>query len=196
MLGGWLHRRTWHVATTLMRNERRRQNRERQAAEMNTLQDHAEGQLSGSLPCWTRPSINWAPATGRRLCCAFSSIATSAPSARRWAATKTPRKSASAALWKNCAAILSAGHCCLLHRDRFGHRCPRRPRGAPGLASAVTTASLTGAAGSSSFGSHPSAQNHVGEQNHAHRSRGYSHRHRRYFRFRNKKPNTPGPICR
>ena len=40
MLGGWLHRRTWHVATTLMRNERRRLNRERQAAEMNTLQDH------------------------------------------------------------------------------------------------------------------------------------------------------------
>ena len=42
MLGGWLHRRTWHVATTLMRNERRRQDRERQAAEMNTLQDYAE----------------------------------------------------------------------------------------------------------------------------------------------------------
>ena len=41
MLGGWLHRRTWHVATTLMRNERRRQHRERQAAEMNTLQDYA-----------------------------------------------------------------------------------------------------------------------------------------------------------
>ena len=27
MLGGWLHRRTWHVATTLMRNERRRHRR-------------------------------------------------------------------------------------------------------------------------------------------------------------------------
>lgn len=34
MLGGWLHRRTYHVAMTLMRSERRRQNRERQAAEM------------------------------------------------------------------------------------------------------------------------------------------------------------------
>jgi RNA polymerase sigma factor (sigma-70 family) len=42
MLGGWLHRRTWHVATTLMRNERRRQHRERQAVEMNTLQNCAE----------------------------------------------------------------------------------------------------------------------------------------------------------
>src|SRR5208283_5621184 len=42
MLGGWLHRRTWYAATTLMRNERRRQNRERQAIEMNELQDHPE----------------------------------------------------------------------------------------------------------------------------------------------------------
>src|SRR5664280_2385907 len=50
MLGGWLHRRTWHVATTLMRNERRRQNRERQAAEMNTLQDHLEGQFERIAP--------------------------------------------------------------------------------------------------------------------------------------------------
>ena len=50
MLGGWLHRRTWHVATTLMRNERRRQNRERQAAEMNTLQDHAETSFERIAP--------------------------------------------------------------------------------------------------------------------------------------------------
>src|SRR4051812_3535806 len=38
-LGGWLHRDTCHVAATLMRGERRRQVRERQAAEMNALQD-------------------------------------------------------------------------------------------------------------------------------------------------------------
>ena len=50
MLGGWLHRRTWHVATTLMRNERRRQNRERQAAEMNTLQDYAETRFEQIAP--------------------------------------------------------------------------------------------------------------------------------------------------
>jgi RNA polymerase sigma factor (sigma-70 family) len=50
MLGGWLHRRTWHVATTLMRNERRRQNRERQAAEMNTLQDCAETRFEQIAP--------------------------------------------------------------------------------------------------------------------------------------------------
>ena len=41
-LGGWLHRRTCHVAATLMRGERRRQNRERQAVEMNALQDNAQ----------------------------------------------------------------------------------------------------------------------------------------------------------
>jgi RNA polymerase sigma factor (sigma-70 family) len=39
MLGGWLHRRTCHVAATLMRSERRRQNRERQAAEMHALEE-------------------------------------------------------------------------------------------------------------------------------------------------------------
>ncbi len=38
-LGGWLHRDTCYVAATLMRSERRRQVRERQAAEMNALDD-------------------------------------------------------------------------------------------------------------------------------------------------------------
>jgi len=42
MLGGWLHRRTWHVAAAVMRSERRRQQREREAAEMNAMQDHSE----------------------------------------------------------------------------------------------------------------------------------------------------------
>ena len=39
MLGGWLHRCTYHVATRAMRAERRRQSRERAAMEMNTLQN-------------------------------------------------------------------------------------------------------------------------------------------------------------
>src|SRR5262249_41803044 len=39
MLGGWLHRRTFHLATKTVRAERRRQSREREAVEMNTLQD-------------------------------------------------------------------------------------------------------------------------------------------------------------
>src|SRR4051794_34638247 len=36
MLGGWLHRHTCFVAATVIRTERRRQSRERQAVEMNT----------------------------------------------------------------------------------------------------------------------------------------------------------------
>jgi RNA polymerase sigma factor (sigma-70 family) len=39
MLGGWLHQHTYHVTTKTMRGERRRKSRERQAVEMNTLQD-------------------------------------------------------------------------------------------------------------------------------------------------------------
>ena len=50
MLGGWLHRRTCHVAATILRGERRRQFRERQAAEMNALQDHSEANLALVAP--------------------------------------------------------------------------------------------------------------------------------------------------
>jgi RNA polymerase sigma factor (sigma-70 family) len=39
MLGGWLHQHTYHVATRAVRSEQRRQSREREAVEMNTLQD-------------------------------------------------------------------------------------------------------------------------------------------------------------
>src|SRR6185436_18481940 len=45
MLGGWLHRHTGFVASKTMRAERRRQNRERQAVEMNSMEDHANLQL-------------------------------------------------------------------------------------------------------------------------------------------------------
>lgn len=41
MLGGWLHRHTCFVARTMMRGERRREARERQAAEMNSLETHS-----------------------------------------------------------------------------------------------------------------------------------------------------------
>jgi RNA polymerase sigma factor (sigma-70 family) len=42
MLGGWLHQHTYHVATRAVRSEQRRQIREREAVEMNTLQDDSE----------------------------------------------------------------------------------------------------------------------------------------------------------
>jgi RNA polymerase sigma factor (sigma-70 family) len=50
MLGGWLHRHTCFVAANTMRGERRRQSRERQAVEMNALQDHADANLSLVAP--------------------------------------------------------------------------------------------------------------------------------------------------
>ena len=50
MLGGWLHRRTFHVATTIMRTERRRLNRERQACEMNAWQNNPESGFEQFAP--------------------------------------------------------------------------------------------------------------------------------------------------
>ncbi|MGA2178267.1 MAG: sigma-70 family RNA polymerase sigma factor [Verrucomicrobiota bacterium] len=50
MLGGWLHRRTCHVAATVMRSERRRQNRERQAVEMNALYENVEAKFEQMAP--------------------------------------------------------------------------------------------------------------------------------------------------
>lgn len=50
MLGGWLHHHTVFVASTMMRGERRRQIRERQAAEMNALQDHTQANLAQVAP--------------------------------------------------------------------------------------------------------------------------------------------------
>ena len=49
-LGGWLHRHTCFVAVNTLRGERRRQARERQAVEMNTLQNHSEADFSHVAP--------------------------------------------------------------------------------------------------------------------------------------------------
>src|ERR1043165_6243842 len=50
MLGGWLHRHTCFVAAKTMRGERRRQSRERQAVEMNALQDNSGADVSLVAP--------------------------------------------------------------------------------------------------------------------------------------------------
>ena len=50
MLGGWLHRHTCFVARTLMRGERRRQARERQAMEMSALNNHPDTALAEIAP--------------------------------------------------------------------------------------------------------------------------------------------------
>src|SRR5437868_531118 len=49
-LGGWLHRHTCFVARTVMRGERRRQARERQAVEMNTLNAQNDDVLKQLAP--------------------------------------------------------------------------------------------------------------------------------------------------
>ncbi len=45
LLGGWLHQATCNVAGTVSRAERRRQNREREAAQMKALQDDSGNQF-------------------------------------------------------------------------------------------------------------------------------------------------------
>jgi RNA polymerase sigma factor (sigma-70 family) len=50
MLGGWLHRHTCFVARTIMRGERRRQARERQAMEMSALNNHPDMALAEIAP--------------------------------------------------------------------------------------------------------------------------------------------------
>jgi RNA polymerase sigma factor (sigma-70 family) len=50
MLGGWLPQATCNVAATVTRSERRRQARERQAAQMNTLQNDSTGTFDHVAP--------------------------------------------------------------------------------------------------------------------------------------------------
>jgi RNA polymerase sigma factor (sigma-70 family) len=50
MLGGWLHQHTRFVAGELIRTERRRRLRERQAVEMNAIEDHNESNLAQVAP--------------------------------------------------------------------------------------------------------------------------------------------------
>jgi RNA polymerase sigma factor (sigma-70 family) len=50
MLGGWLHRHTCYVASKTLRAERRRLARERQAVEMNSLEDHSAANLASVAP--------------------------------------------------------------------------------------------------------------------------------------------------
>jgi RNA polymerase sigma factor (sigma-70 family) len=50
MIGGWLHHHTVLVAGTTMRSERRRHLRERQAVEMNAVQDHSDTNLDRIAP--------------------------------------------------------------------------------------------------------------------------------------------------
>ncbi len=50
MLGGWLYRDAWFVASKTLRRERRRQAREREAVLMHSLPDHSEANLEQLTP--------------------------------------------------------------------------------------------------------------------------------------------------
>jgi RNA polymerase sigma factor (sigma-70 family) len=153
MLGGWLHRRTWYVATTLMRNERRRQNRERQAAEMNTLQDHAETSFERIAPLLDE-AINQLGASDRAAIVLrfFEHRDLRAVGAALGSNEDAAQKRVSRAVEKmRChfarrGIVASSTAIASVIAAHAVHAAPA------GLASAVTTASLTGAAGSSSFG--------------------------------------------
>ncbi|MFN7141521.1 MAG: RNA polymerase sigma factor [Limisphaerales bacterium] len=49
-IGGWLHRRTCHVAANLIRSDTRRQNREREAVEMSALHENDDEALARVAP--------------------------------------------------------------------------------------------------------------------------------------------------
>jgi RNA polymerase sigma factor (sigma-70 family) len=153
MLGGWLHRRTWHVATTLMRNERRRQNRERQAAEMNTLQDNPEGQFERIAPLLDE-AINQLGASDR------AAIVMRFFEHRDLRAVGLALGSNEDAAQKRVSRAVEKLRCHFARRGIVASStviasviAAHAVHAAPaGLASAVTTASLAGAAGSSSLG--------------------------------------------
>jgi RNA polymerase sigma factor (sigma-70 family) len=50
MLGGWLHQRTYNVAAPMMRSRRRRLSREREAAQLNALQNESAADLDHVAP--------------------------------------------------------------------------------------------------------------------------------------------------
>src|SRR5881394_633331 len=50
LLGGWLHRRTCHVAATILRGERRRRFREQEAAQITAMYDSSPTNLAQVAP--------------------------------------------------------------------------------------------------------------------------------------------------
>jgi RNA polymerase sigma factor (sigma-70 family) len=153
MLGGWLHRRTWHVATTLMRSERRRQHRERQAVEMNELHDQPEGQFERIAPLLDE-AINQLGAHDR------AAIVLRFFEHRDLRAVGEMLGSNEDAAQKRVSRAVEKLRCNFARRGIVASSAAitsviaaQAVSAAPaGLASAVTTASLAGAVGSSSFG--------------------------------------------
>src|SRR6184192_4220134 len=80
MLGGWLHRHCCFVARKVMRGERRRAARERQAIEMNALRDDSQVSLSEIAPILDDAIDQLGTQVVRPSCFGSSSSATFVPS--------------------------------------------------------------------------------------------------------------------
>jgi DNA-directed RNA polymerase specialized sigma24 family protein len=68
-LGGWLHQSAYNIAAPMMRAERRRQGREREAVQMNALHDDSNADLSvHTITDGESSTVNEArrPPTGKR----------------------------------------------------------------------------------------------------------------------------------
>jgi hypothetical protein len=136
-----------------MRNERRRQNRERQAAEMNTLQDNPEGQFERIAPLLDE-AINQLGASDRAAIVLrfFEHRDLRAVGVALGSNEDAAQKRVSRAVEKlrgHFARRGIAASSTVIASVIAAHAVHAAPAG---LASAVTTASLAGAAGSSSFG--------------------------------------------
>ncbi len=93
MLGGWLHRRACFAARTLMRGERRRQARERQAVEMSALENQPDTALEAIAPVLD-DAINDLGADDRDvILLRFLNSGVCVRLATLWAPVKTLRKS-------------------------------------------------------------------------------------------------------
>jgi DNA-directed RNA polymerase specialized sigma24 family protein len=84
-LGGWLHRHTCFVAANLLRADRRRQVREQQAVEMNSLDPASDASWQPLAPVLDEALTSSNPGTATPCCCVSMNGATCARWAGRWA---------------------------------------------------------------------------------------------------------------
>jgi hypothetical protein len=101
MIGGWLHRDTCFVASKVMRQERRRQNREREAALMSSMPDHSSARLEEVIPLLDQAINALGNDDPPPFCSGFSRSAISVLSASHSERAKMPPVCASAGLWRN-----------------------------------------------------------------------------------------------
>jgi RNA polymerase sigma factor (sigma-70 family) len=146
-LGGWLHRHTCFVAAHTMRRERRRRNRERQAVEMNALEDHGKAHFAQIAPMLDeaidqlstpdRTAIVMRFFEGRDLRAVGQALATNEDAAQKRVARALDKLRG--LLLRRGVALSGAGLATLL----TGHALAAAPAG---LAAIISTAAISSAA--------------------------------------------------